>query len=64
MSSEDDSVKVAYIIMVAFPIIFGVLFYLAIYGGWLVFLEVVVGILLGLMIGIRLAKTKGHQNEG
>ena len=31
MSSEEDSVKVVYIVMVAFPVIFGLFFYLAEY---------------------------------
>jgi len=29
MNSEEDSVKVAYIAMVVFPVVFGLLFYLA-----------------------------------
>jgi len=31
MSSEEDSVKVAYIGIIAFPVVFGLLFYLAKY---------------------------------
>jgi len=31
MNGEEDSVKVAYIGMIAFPVVFGLLFYLAKY---------------------------------